>query len=432
MAVPDSPVRDSGRMETHTSDIVVIGGGVIGICSAYFLSLRGFRVTVVERGEVGSGCSFGNAGYACPSHFVPLASPGIISKGARWLLNPSSPFYIKPRLDPGFASWLLRFRAAARPERSRAAMPILRDLNAASVRLYKELSGLDGMAFDFRENGIVMLYNSSRGEEEEIETAEHAHRLGVEARVLTAEAINRLDPGLRTCARGGVYYPGDCHLDPQQFVQSLARLTEKRGVTILRSAEVAGISLDKGRITALDTTRGIVCAEQFVLAAGSWSPGIARKAGMSLSLQAGKGYSVTIPNPPRAMSIPAILTEARVAVTPFVGRLRLGGTLELSGMDLSINVRRVRAILHAVPRYLSDFQPEAYAEISPWAGLRPCTPDGLPYVGRFRSIQNLIAATGHAMLGLSLAPITGKLVSEIAAGSATSIDTELLRPDRYH
>ncbi len=413
------------------AQVIVIGGGVIGVCVAHYLQNEGIDVAIVEKNDIGKGCSYGNAGYACPSHFVPLASPGILAKGIRWMLDPKSPFYVKPRLDRDLASWLLKFRASCSPTIANRAKPLLRDLNVASVELFKGLTGLDSIEFGFETRGILMLYNSEKGEREESELAREAEMLGVEARVLTAQQINELDPGIRTCARGGVYYPGDCHMDPGRFVESLFRYLEGKGLKTFPSREVLGFERHNGRITAVRTSHGPLSAEEFILAGGAWSPRLCRDLGIRLPVQPAKGYSVTIDDPPRKMKIPSILMESKVAITPIGERLRFAGTLELAGLDLSINRRRVDAILNAVPRYLSGINPDSYRKIQPWAGLRPCSPDGLPFVGRFTAYPNLIAATGHAMLGLSLAPITGKLVAELLARKKTSIDIALLQPDRF-
>jgi D-amino-acid dehydrogenase len=301
----------------------------------------------------------------------------------------------------------------------------------ASVELFKELARLDRLDFGFQTQGILMLCNSEKGERDEIELAREAETLGVEAKVLTAKQINELDPGIQTCARGGVYYPGDCHMDPGKFVQALSRYVEQKGVKILPSRETLGFERADGKITAIHTSRGRLTADEFVLAGGAWSAQLCCDLGIRLPVQPAKGYSVTIESPPRRMRVPSILKESKVAITPIGEKLRFAGTLELAGLDLSINRRRVDAILNAVPRYLAGIHPDDYKQIQPWAGLRPCSPDGLPFVGRMRNCQNLVAATGHAMLGLSLAPITGKLVAELLAQKKTSIDINLLNPNRF-
>jgi len=402
------------------------------MCTAFYLWKAGIDVTVVERDDFAGGASYANAGYACPSHFVPLASPGVLAKGLRWMLKPESPFYIKPRFDPDLFSWLLKFRTSCSPAIADRAKPCLRDLNVQSVRLFRGLAEMEGLEFGFRTHGIFMLYITAKGENEEMELAEQAKKLGIEAQVMDAAQINQLDPAIHTVARGGVYYPGDCHMDPARFVHGLLRYLKGHGVQCSPSTAVLGFESSNGRITGVRTSQGTLRADEFVLAGGSWSPALVRPLGIRLPVQPAKGYSVTLEDPPRKMSIPSILVEAKVAVTPLGNRLRFAGTLELAGLDLSINRRRVNAILNAVPLYLADINPEQYSTIEPWAGLRPCSPDGLPFVGRFKAYQNLIAATGHAMLGLSLAPVTGRLVAELVVDGATSVDISLLNPERFN
>jgi len=414
------------------ADVAIIGGGVIGVCAAHYLNAAGLSVTIIERNSIGSGCSFGNAGYVSPSHFVPLAAPGVLAKGIRWMLNPESPFYIKPRLSPELLSWVWKFRASCREQRSSPLMPVLRDLNLASASLFKELARTLGFDFGFEAKGLFMLFNSEKGEHEQLEAAEISDKIGVEAKVMSTTEINGLDPGLRFHARGGVFYPQDCHMDPARFVQGMGALVGKAGVRMLTSTEVLGFETSAEKINSLRTSRGPLVADQYVLAGGSWSPVLARELGFSIPVQPAKGYSVTFTHPPRKMAIPSILTEAKVAITPLGDRLRFAGTLELAGLDLSVNARRVRAILNAVPRYLSDISPADAMNIEPWAGLRPCTPDGLPLVGRSEAFRNLVVATGHAMLGLSLAPVTGKIVAEIVKGAPPSFDLAPLRPDRFN
>ena len=417
-------------MKTKT-DTLVIGGGAIGICAAYYLWSNGISVRVIERAEIGSGCSLHNAGFVSPSHFIPLASPGVMAKGLKWLFQAESPFYIKPRFDLELFSWLWRFFAACSEKHMRRAMPVLRDLSLGSVGLFKELSTVEGIEFAFQNRGLFMLYNSEKGKKENLEMAQLAHELGVEARALTAGQINDLEPELHTCARGGVYYPQDSHLNPSLFLQSVGTYLARRGVDIHTGTEVVGFEHSGKKITGLKTSRGEFRADEVILAAGSWSPQIIRLLKLSLPIQPAKGYSVTVQRPARKLLIPSILTEAKVAITPIGDSLRFAGTLELAGLDLSVNMRRVNAILRAVPNYIPNIAPGTVERGEVWAGLRPCSPDGLPYIGRLKAFDNLIAATGHAMLGISLAPITGKLISDLVLSKTPSIDLSALRVDRF-
>ncbi len=412
-------------------DIVIIGGGVIGLTAALFCAERGHRVTVVERrGPERDGCSFGNAGMIVPSHFVPLAAPGMVALGLKWMWNPESPFYIKPRVDLDLLGWAVRFWVAANAEHVRDAAPLLRDLSLASRAEFEALAA-GGDDFGLVKKGLLMLCRTAHALEEEARTAAEAERLGVPAKVLDAAATARLEPNVRMDVAGSVFFPKDCHLSPDRFMATLQRRAEAAGVRWVWNAEVTGVRRDAGKISAVRTTQGDVRGREFVLAGGSWSGEIGRAFGLKLPMQAGKGYAVTVPAPRQLPELCAIFTEARVAVTPMGGRLRFGGTMEISGLNERIEPRRVRGIVRSVPQYYPDFRPADFDGLEPWRGLRPCSPDGLPYLGRTAAAANLTVATGHAMMGLSLAPVTGRIVSRLVDGEPAGHPLRMLSPDRY-
>ena len=259
--------------------------------------------------------------------------------------------------------------------------------------------------------------------------AETLQAAGISARVLDENGARELEPALRPDIAGAVYFPEDAHLTPDRFVRGLARLAQERGVTVMPSTEVLGFERSGRRIAAIETTRGAVRASEVVLAAGSWSPALGRQLGVRLPIQPAKGYSVTCDTPPGGPRLPMLLGEARFAVTPMGDALRFGGTLELAGLDLTINRVRVDAIQRGWRDYLAVPGELRLRQI--WRGLRPCTPDGLPLLGRPRALDNLVVATGHAMIGVSLGPITGKLVTEIVAGEKPGVDIAALDPDRF-
>jgi D-amino-acid dehydrogenase len=409
--------------------VIIVGAGVIGLCAAYYAQHRGLSVTVIDRrSEDGDGCSFGNAGMVVPSHFIPLAAPGMVALGLRWMWNPESPFYIQPRFSRDLATWGWRFwRAATRDHVSEAA-PLLRDLNFASRDCFAELSSLD---FGLERRGLLMLCRTNHGLDDEAETASMARQLDIPAEVLDASQIAALEPGIEMNVAGGVYYPKDCHLNPRAFMMALQRELERKGATFHWDTEITGWSTDAWKLKAVRTRHDEIAGDEFVLSGGSWSTELARELRISLPMQAGKGYSLTMQKPRVVPNTCAILTEARVAVTPINGALRFGGTMELAGMDERINPRRIAGIVRSVSEYYPQFSAQDFTQIPPWRGLRPCSPDGLPYLGRTVYYDNLIIATGHAMMGLSLGPVSGQIVANILTGEPTGFDLRMLSPDRY-
>jgi D-amino-acid dehydrogenase len=417
-----------------TRRVLIVGGGVIGLASAYYCARRGWRVTVVDRGpERRDGCSFRNAGMLVTSHFVPLAAPGMVALGLKWMWNPASPFYVKPRLSRELLDWGIRFWRAATPEHVRRAAPLLRDLSRESLRCYDELAALPGSDFGLVRKGLLMLCRTRHALDEEGRTAAMGRTLGIASEVLDAAQVAALEPGIRMDVAGGVYFPQDCHLTPDRFVPQLQDFLAAQGVEFAWNTEVAGWRLAEGRRIRAVVTRGgeQIEADEFVLCGGAWSPSLARSLDLRLPMQAGKGYSLTLATPPRLPEICAILAEARVAVTPMGGALRFAGTMEIAGLDEGINPVRVRGIVAAATRYYPELAASDFDGVAPWCGLRPCSPDGMPYVGRTAKCANLAIAAGHAMMGVSLGPVTGKLVAAILAGESPQLDMALLSPDRY-
>ena len=412
--------------------IVIIGSGVIGLSTAYFCAKRGLRVTVVDRNPAErDGCSFGNAGMIVPSHFVPLAAPGMVALGLKWMWNPESPFYIKPRLDWNLITWAWRFMRSATREHVERCAPLIRDLSFASRALFEELAALPGNDFGLVKRGLVMLCKTQHALDDEAAAAAKANALGVPAQVLDAKGVAALDPGVTMDIAGGVYFPKDCHLSPTRFMARLLAECERMGVSFRWNTEATGVLSNGRAVEAVETNTGEITADEFVLCGGSWLPELVRALRVSLPMQAGKGYSLTLQTPRQLPQLCSIFAEARVAVTPMGETLRFGGTMEIAGLNERITQRRVNGIVNAVPRYFPEFSPDDFAGVQPWRGLRPCSPDGMPYVGRFAAYDNLSTASGHAMMGLSLGPITGMLMSEILSESPLSFPLALMNPDRF-
>ncbi len=413
-------------------NIYIIGGGIIGLFSAYYLKKQGHKITIVEQTDLTDGCSFGNAGMVVPSHIIPLAAPGMISKGVKMLFNSQSPFYIKPRLSGSLVKWGYHFYKASTEKHVKYAIPILRDISLLSRKLYTELAQESFFDFGFKEKGLLMLYKTEAVEKEEMETAHIANKVGIEAHILSAKEVQALETEIELNVRGGVYFPKDAHLTPQVLIKEIIKYLKNKGVGVLDKTEVKGFEKQNGSVQNIITSKGkLENIDEMILSAGAWSPILMEQLGISLPLQSGKGYSFTLKNREKNVQIPSILTEAKVAVTPMGSDLRFAGTMEITDIDLSIDMQRVSGIANAIPKYYPQIKAQIPEKQEIWKGLRPCSPDGLPYVGRSKYFKNLVIATGHAMMGISLAPATGKLVQELIDNQPLSMEMGAFSPDRF-
>jgi len=428
----------------------IIGGGIIGLSTAYYLQKEGWTVTVLERGDGTEGCSFGNMGYLSPSHFAPLAQPGVISQGILWMFKQKSPFYVRPALSMELLDWGLKFvRACNAGHLQRSAKPMA-ELLLLSRDLTAEWEKSGEMSFEYAQTGCINYFQTAKYEQAELENARQGSALGLDIEVLSRAECQALEPERLPDVRGGVWYKDDAVLYPNTLMQQLQTLLEKRGVRFVRNAEVIGFHKEKSRIRSLRYRLGGAATMQedspdmVVLAAGAWSKPLAKLAGEYLPMMPGKGYSMTLDLPKQPLRHPCILLEAKVAITPWARRLRIGSTMEIGRMDDRVLFPRVQGILEAVPRFFPDYaQDPDFAELADfeqlkqkirekiWYGYRPLSADGLPYIGFAKKTENLMVATGHAMLGLSMAAATGKLVSELAAGKSTSIGVGAFNPGRY-
>lgn len=413
------------------ADVLIIGSGAIGVCSAYYISKQGLKVVLVDKGEVCSGGSYGNAGLIVPSHCMPFAVPSVLPNAWKWLFTPDGPIYLKPRMNHDLWMWIWRFREACSERHLRSAMPLLRELLLESARLFEDLIHCEGLSFGYEKTGYLRLYKTATGLREGAEEVELVRSIGVNGQLLDGDQVRQLEPSLRIDAIGGVSYPEDAHLVPGRFVRGLADRLASQGVQVLPSTEVFDFETVGRKITRVKTTRGDFAAKEIVLAAGSWVPEIIRNLGIQLPIQGAKGYSFTFEKPERWPAIPFSLGEAGVAVTAMGELLRISGTFAVVGLDLSWNRARMRAMLREVPTYLPDLEPKNLELKEVWRGLRPCSPDGLPFLGRSPKYENLVVAAGHAMIGVSLSPITGKLISQVVMGDRPSIDLTGLRVNRF-
>lgn len=417
----------------QSRSVIICGGGVIGLSCAYYLAREGWRVTVVERNAEGADtCAHGSAGFVSPSHVIPLAAPGMVWKGLKWMMSSRSPFYIKPRLDGDLMRWGWLFARACTERHVRRSAPVLRDLCLGSRKLFVELADITGNSFELKTEGLLNLCQTQECLDHETHgLAALANELGIEAQVLDAAQTAALEPGARLAVMGSVYFPIDVHLTPRRLMSALTTLLTDMGVKFSWNTSIYGWRAEGGRIAGVSTTAGDLFADEYVLTGGSWSPSMVNGLGLRLPMQAGKGYSLTLEKPRFQLTKSLILTERRVAVTPMGESLRFGGTMEISGHSDNVRPERVEQIIAAARAFFPEITAADFAGLKPWFGYRPVTPDGLPYLGRLGRYANLATASGHAMLGLTLAPISGLLIAELLTGRKPSVDLTLLNPNRY-
>jgi D-amino-acid dehydrogenase len=415
------------------SQAVIIGGGVIGLFSAYYLNKSGWEVDIIDQGDLSDNCSYGNAGMITPSHFVPLAAPGMVEQGIRWMFDSKSPFYIKPSLNPELVGWGLKFLKSATRKHVDRSAGALRDISMISKRLFQEFEKDSNIEFGLEDKGILMLFKTPAFVDEEKHLAEQATNLGLDAQYLTPDECRQLQPGVEMDILGAVHYHCDAHLYPNKLMRGLIKYVENvQGITIYRNTEIVKIAHDSDNITSVSSRDKEFKGDAYVVAGGAWSPGIARLAGLKVPLMPGKGYSFMVPqDESKRMTIPSILCEARVAVTPMNGSIRYGGTMEVGKINKHINMNRVQGIVESVPKYFPNFKPEMPQQKDIWFGFRPVSPDGMPYIGLSNKYKNLAVASGHAMIGLSLGPATGKVISEVLNGQPTEMNINPFAVDRF-
>ena len=415
-----------GRVPSVNERVLIVGGGVIGLSCAYFLARAGRKVVVLEREDPdGNNCSRENAGMVVPSHFTPLAAPGVVMQGLKWLLNPESPFYVRPRLSLDLVRWGLAFMLHANSRHVAASADLLRDLQLASRDLFEELA--KDFDFGLQKRGLLMLCETGKLLQEEAELAARGRELGLRVEVCDRGRLAELDPAVEMRVRGGIWYEQDCHLEPGRFLEGLKAGAEKRGAEFRYRCEVERVGDGEIRLQSGEELSG----SHVVVAGGAWTPALARSLKLRIPMQGGKGYSMTLSRPGALPQLCSLLGEARVAITPMGESLRVAGTMEICGNDLSVKERRVEGIIKAACRVFPGLEPAEFEGVRRWAGLRPCSPDGLPFLGQVPGHKRVILASGHAMLGLSLGPVTGKLVSELVAGARPMIPLQQLAVGRF-
>jgi len=413
-------------------DVVIVGGGVIGLSAARFLRASGADVAVVDKSTLTDGASWVNAGLLVPSHIEPIAAPGVIKQGLKWLADPESPFYIKPRVDMDLTRWLWGFQAACTDRNVARAIPILRDMALVSLELLEDIVRSPGFEYvGFGRSGLLMLHNSEKSEKANLALADLAGEAGLEIDRLTRDETLELEPAIRTEMNGSVYFRQDSLFDPEAFMRSLIRDLREAGVEFLTETAVRDFRRGDGSVRAVETDDGQIEADHFVIATGAWTSRLLKKLDFRVPIEPATGYSITIDNPSSELRIPVIVTDQKVTLTPMPGRLRIGGTLTLVGFDEYIDERRTRPLQRQALLHCPDLDAPDRQLPAARAGFRPCTTDGLPVIGEIPAWPNVVVAAGHGMLGMTEGPVTGKIVADLVSGAAPLLDLSLLAPDRF-
>ena len=413
-----------------SKNIVIIGGGIVGLSTAYYLRKTGHEVTVIDKSDITSGASFVNAGYITPSHIVPLAAPGMIATGIKMMFNSASPFYMKPRLDKDFLQWSWYFHKSSTKAKVEKAIPIIKDINIISRELYSDIKQSGDLGtFQLERKGLLMLYKTEKSYQHEAEVAKKASFLGLEVKELNKEELRKVEPNIKIDALGAIHYECDGHTTPTEFMPKMLHYLKEAGVTIKTNEEVLKILTNEKNVTQIQTSKNNYKPDEVIIAAGSWSGQLSKQLKIKLPLQAGKGYRINVKRE-TGISLPAILMEAKMAVTPMNGFTRFAGTMEFSGINNTIVPERVKAIANGARTFYPELQIKDDEIAAASTGMRPVSPDGLPYIGKSETLKNLTFATGHAMMGWSLGPATGKLVSEIINEQKLSMNIDAFDPSR--
>lgn len=413
------PTQTGSRNQT----VVVVGGGVIGCSTAYYLSQLGWHVRVVEAGQVGRGASYGNCGLICPSHVLPLTMPGSLWPVARRMFDRDSPFYVRPRWDPKLWAWLVQFARSCRIGDTMRVASARHALLASSMALYRRLVTEESTETEWDDRGLLFVFKSGREFNEHARVAEMLReQFRIEAVPLDESRLVEFEPALRPGAAGGWHYPGDAHLRPNRLMAEWTRVLRCRGVEVVEETAASRLVIDNGLARAVVTSHGDFDADAFVLAMGARLPAFAKQLGCQIPIQPGKGYSITMPRARHGPEHPIIFDECHVAVTPWASGLRIGSTMEFAGYDTSINRRRIELFARvAQEKFVA---PLAGAIKEEWCGWRPMTVDDLPCIGLAPQVPNVVVVAGHGMIGMATATASGKLAAELISGEPPHIDPE--------
>ncbi|WP_040978357.1 NAD(P)/FAD-dependent oxidoreductase [Oceanobacillus jeddahense] len=410
--------------------VIIIGGGVIGLTSAYFLRKAGAEVTVIEKEEFGMACSKGNQGWVCPAIHEPVPTPGLVAESLQMLMKKDSPLYIKPSAMPQLSGWLTQFMKYCNETDFKKGEKALLTTSKHTLSLFDDIQK-DGVDFELHKKGMLFVFLYEANLKKKLERLEsvsqqYGHQ---KPEYKSKEEVKALEPALSDNVKGGIFLENQYHIRPESFSKGMVEKLKEMGVKLYSNTEVIDIEKQDNHITSIKTKDETFEANAFLLAAGAWSDDLGKKINYKLPLTAGKGYSITITNPKTELDHPLYLGDLKGGVTPFHHAVRIGGTMELSGKNLRLDKKRVQGIRYAVSQYLEEeIQGDNEEE---WGGMRPMTPDGMPAIGGIPHLDNMYICTGHAMVGLAMAPVSGKMISEIILSGKTDFDMEAFSPARF-
>jgi D-amino-acid dehydrogenase len=415
-------------MSEREPDVLILGGGVIGLACAHYLLQAGRSVRVLEQGRVGAATSHGNCGTITPSHALPLAAPGMISEALRSLLRADAPLYIKPRVDLSLAGWLLHFAGRCNRTDWRRTANAKGTLLQASRKLLESLIRQHQLDCEFQASGLQYVYRGEQAFAQDRANLEVLRDLGIESQVISASTLAADEPALLPGMAGAIFFPGDAHLRPDRFTSELARIVREQGGVIEEHSTVTELVVENGRVQSVATSTGQRRSREVLVALGPWSATMLAQIDLRLPVQPGKGYSITYSRPTVVPRRPLVLRERSVCVTAWDSGFRLGSTMEFSGYDKSLNRTRLDALERGAREYLRE--PVGPAKLEEWYGWRPMTYDDLPILGRAPKQENLWLATGHGMMGMGMSAITGQLLADMITGRSPSLDPGPFSPTR--
>ena len=408
---------------------IVVGGGIVGVSSAYYLARRGHRVTLIERGDLGSGSSSGNAGIIAIGH-PPLPRPGLVRQVLKWMLDGGSPLYLPPRFDPALFRWFWQFRRACTEPHFEYCMNVLAGLGREARVCFEQIMADEPMTCEYHREGWREVFLTEKGLAEGVRHAEPLLKHGFDVETLDGDELLRREPAFREGLVGAIQFTDSSFTDPMCFLRELGERAVAHGATIRTNAEVTDIRTGGGAFSGVRLRTGErLEADTLVLAAGIWTTPMAGRLGLNVPMQAGKGYHRNVTRPEPCLRVASVLAEKHVAVTPMADFLRLSGTVEFSGINHRMVRTRLDMLTASARHYLKGI--DQTRTVSEWCGLRPCTADGLPVVGWAPRPAGVFVATGHARMGFTLGPVTGRLASECILDGDPSLDITPLRVDRF-